>query len=82
MLNVNTPILNAQLMTENPLSMVGIVAIVFVVLASTYIAVVAYKAEKAERNTAKLNSMDDYAELEAFGMPTAQETQQRASQAR
>ena len=82
MLNVNTPILNAQLMTENPLSTVGIVAMVFVVLSMAYVAVVAYKAEKAERNTAQLNAMDEQAELDVLGMATAEETQQQASQAR
>ena len=82
MLNVNSPILDAQLMTENPLSTVGIVAMVFVALASAYIAIVAYKAEKAERNTAQLNAMDEQAELDVLGMATAEETQQRASQAR
>ena len=82
MLNTNSPILNAQLMTENPLSTVGIVAIIFIALVSAYIAVIAYKTEVAERNTARLNAMNEQAELEMLGMATTEETQQRASKAR
>ena len=74
MLNINSPILNAQLMTDNPLSTVGIVAMVFVVLSMAYIAVIAYKAEIAERNTVQLNAMNENAELDIISMNELNET--------
>ena len=80
-LNANTPTLSAQLMTENPLSTVCIIAMAFVALTSTYIAVVAYKAEKAERNTAQLNAMDEQAELDLLGVAIVEVTQQLAPKA-
>lgn len=81
MLNVNAPMLDVQMMTENPFTVVGIFALAFIALGFAYIGYVAYKEHKQEKAQSKLNAMENHVELEAFGLPTAEETQQRAYKA-